>query len=210
MVADLEQFFHADAREPENLDCCPGPERVILFEAKVAPFAAGRVAGPDLLGGGLDNAAGQGLAGRGEGVAGLGLASGLQQPSGRLAPVVDGARQDREDRQPFAGARVHACLAAAFELALADLLLADGAGSNPRGPSARIFDRPLGQVQVEGTHRRQALPVADPFDGDDRLLAGAGRDGLGLGPLALLPSISDLAGQVGWWCSRSCQNCLPR
>src|ERR1019366_3149798 len=46
------------------------------------------------------------------------------------------------------------------------------------------------------THRRQALPVADPFDGDDRLLAGLGRDGLGLGPLALLPPISNLAGQV--------------
>src|SRR5207244_9262774 len=139
----------------------PGPERVVLLVAEVAALAVCRIVGPDLSGG-LGGRAGQCLASDGERLAGRGLAGGPQEFGGVLAPLVDGAHQDRKDRKPFPGARVHACFAVALELALSDLLLADRAWSCPLGPPAGVLDRPLGQIEVEGPQRRQALPVADP------------------------------------------------
>jgi hypothetical protein len=50
-MADLQDFLDPAAREPEDLDGGPGPERVIVFEAQVAALAGGRVVGPGLAGG---------------------------------------------------------------------------------------------------------------------------------------------------------------
>ena len=65
--------------------------------SEVAAFSGGWVVRPDLLGDVLDDPAGKGLTGRGEGFPGLGLASCLQERLGALTPLVDGARQNREN-----------------------------------------------------------------------------------------------------------------
>jgi hypothetical protein len=95
---------------------------------------------------------------------------------------------------PFAGAGVHSCLTMPSQFALVDLLAADGAGSDPSGPARGILDRPLGEVEVEGPHRGQALPVADPFDGDGVPLTGVGVDGLRHGAQAPFHASATSAG----------------
>ena len=149
VVAELEEFLDADARErggprrppmPRTRGPLPGSRSRRL---PVAGSSAQILPVPAVCG----RAADQGLARGGEGLA-------RAWPAGRPAAVpaavvrraVDGADQDRQDRQPFAGARVHARLAAARGLAPADLLLADGAGRRPTcaqrpGSSTAHWDR---------------------------------------------------------------------
>jgi hypothetical protein len=170
---------------------------VVFFEAEVAPLAGARVVCPDPRGRGPDeDGPGQGLPGGGEGLAGLGLAGGGEQRPGGLAPFAGGADQDRQDGQPFAGARVHPGLALPHELALADLLAADRAGNGPDGPPGWVVGGPLRQVKVEGPDRDQALAVVDPRDVDHGLLAGARGDGLRPGAKPLLPGGGYLSGKV--------------
>ena len=128
-------------------------------QRQIAAFAGGRVVGPDLVGRGAgSDGADEGLPGGGEGLAGRGVRGRLSSSaSAVLRRCVDGADQDRQHGQPFAGAGVHAGLALSLGLAPVDLLRADRAGRDPRGPAGRVLDGPLGQVEVEGPHRGQAL-----------------------------------------------------
>ena len=111
----------------------------------------------------------------------------------RWAAVAD---QDRQDREAFPGAGVHAGLAAPLVLAAADLLAADRAGRDPRPPAGRVVDRPVRQVEVEGADRGQALPVVDPRDAGLGRLAAGSPDGLGDGAQPLLPGGGDVGGQA--------------
>ena len=103
--------------------------------------------------------------------------AGAWRPASSSAPVVlrrwsTLRTSSGQHRQPFAGAGVHAGLAVPLGLAPVDLLLADRAGRHPRAPAGRVLDGPVGQVQVEGPDRGQALPVVDPRDLEPGLLAG--------------------------------------
>ncbi len=168
---------------------------MVVFVAEVAAFARFRVISPCLRSGPGDRAS-QRLARGGERLAGRGLASGQQERCGGLAPLVDGAHQHRQDRQPFPGPRVHPCLAVTLELSLADLFLADRARRHPSGPPAGVLDCPLGQIEVERPYRGQALAVTDPLHRDDGPLAISRGDDLGFGPLALLPRLRDFSAQL--------------
>ena len=195
VVADLQDFLDPAAREPEDFHGGPCPERVVVFEFQVAAPAGCRVVGPGLEGG-LRDGPGQRLACGCECLAGLCPAGGPQNRGGVLAPLVDSADQDRQDGQSLTGPRVHAGLAVTREFALADLLLPDRAGRGPPCPPGGVLDRPLGQVQVEGPDRGEALAVADPLGGDDGPVPVRRADDLGLGPLPLFPLVGDLAGQA--------------
>jgi hypothetical protein len=201
-VGDLGQFLGAAAGQAQDFDRGPRPERVVFFEAEVASLAGARVVCPDPRGGSLgegtlgEDGAGQGLPGGGEGFAGPGLAGGGEQRFSGRAPFAGGAHQDRQDGQPFAGARVHPGLAVPLELALADLLPADRAGNGPAGPPGRVAGSPLRQVEVEGPDRDQALAVVDPRDVDHGLLAGARGDGLRPGAQPLFPGGCHPGGKI--------------
>ena len=64
------------------------------------------------------------------------------------------------------------------------------------GPAARVLDGPVGQVQVEGPDRCQALAVVDPLHGDLRLLASSGDRCPRHGAQAPFPGGGNLGGQV--------------
>src|SRR5271165_6890402 len=81
-------------------------------------------------------------------------------------------------------------------LAPAGLLVADGAGRDPRPTPGRVIGSPLGDVQVEGPHRDEAFPVVQPGHLDLGRRAVRAGDRLGLGAQAFLPRVGDLAGQV--------------
>jgi hypothetical protein len=192
VVGEFGQFLDADAGCSQDLHGGPGPEREVFFHAQVASVASVRVIDPDLVGGTGEDRAGQGLPVDGEPIPRAGLAGGGQQRRGGLAPLVDGAHQHRKHGQPFAGAGIHARLPAPGGLALVDLLLADRAGSHPSAPAGGVLDRPLGQIQVEGPDWCQALAIADPFNGDDLLVARTGDERFGSGAQPLLPRCGDL------------------
>src|SRR5215467_2255550 len=78
-----------DAGGAQDFDGRPGPERAVLFDGEVAPFAGGQVFGPD-DGGAAGGGAGQGLPGGGEDVAGAGIAGCVQQ-RGRAGVLLGGA-----------------------------------------------------------------------------------------------------------------------
>src|SRR5262249_5759279 len=136
------------------------------------------------------------LPGGGELLTWLGLPGGSQQVGGLRAALGDGSGEDRQDGEAFAGAGVHAGLAASFVLAPADLLAADRAGGDPRSPAGRVLDGPVRQVEVEGPDRGQALAVVDPRDGDLGWLAAGSPDGFGYGAEPLLPGGGDVGGQA--------------
>ena len=119
------------------------------------------------------------------------------QQRGRAGVLLGGAAdQHRQDREPFAGPGVHPRFAVPGDLALDGLGGADGAGRGPACPPAGVFDRPLGQVEVEGPDRGQELTVADPLGFDHGHAAAGQGDGLRLGPHPLLPRAGDLGAQV--------------
>jgi hypothetical protein len=186
----------------QDLHGGPGPERVVLLVAQVTAFPAGRIVGPDLVGGRAPGKHGPGhrLVARGEDLAGLGVLGGPQQFLGGLASLVDRACQHGEHGEPLAGARVHACLVAPLEPAMADRVLADRAGSHPPCPTGGILKRPLGEIEVEGTHLHQPLAVADPRDRHDAGVPGVGRRRLRrrlrLGQQPLPPCGDDSGGQA--------------
>ena len=47
VVGQLGEFLDPDACVAEDLDCGPGPERLVLFQAQVAVLAAAGVLRPD-------------------------------------------------------------------------------------------------------------------------------------------------------------------
>ena len=87
---------------------------------------------------------------------------GVQPACGGAAPLVGGAHQHGQDRQPLAGALVHAGLAVLAFLGAADLGVADRAGHRPRPPAGGLLDRPLGDVEVEGAHPQQFVFGVQP------------------------------------------------
>ena len=97
VMADLEQFFDPATGETQDFDGGPRPERVVFFMAEVAAAAGRGVVGPHLLGGPGDRAS-QRFACDGERLAGKGIAGGLQDHGGVVAPRVDGPYQHRQDR----------------------------------------------------------------------------------------------------------------
>ncbi len=48
VVAEFEQFLAADAGQPQDFDRGERPERLVVLVGQVAPFAGGRVFGPDV------------------------------------------------------------------------------------------------------------------------------------------------------------------
>ena len=176
----------------QHLDGRPGPERVVFLDGEVGALAGGRVVGPDLERG----PPGTGRRtrvwpGGGELLAGPGLPCRREQAGGVGALPGDGADQDGQDGQPLAGPGVHPGLAVLGDLALADLVLPDGAGDGPLRPAGRVVECPLGQVEVEGADGGQAVAVADPLGACRRPPSGAVLD---LEPL--LPGAGDVVGQV--------------
>ena len=70
---------------------------------------------------------------------------------------VDGRGPGRAARAAVRGCgRPSAPCGAARTLRRVEVVLADGAGRDPGAPPARVFQRPFGQVQVEGPDRGQA------------------------------------------------------
>ena len=105
----------------------------------------------------------QGLAGRGEQLAGGGGLGGAQPSGGCAGGRVDRGQQRRENRDPLAGALVHPRLAAgAFLAALGDVGVADRARRGPGPPPGRVVGCPLGEVEVEGANRDQVVEGVDP------------------------------------------------
>jgi len=197
VVAELEELFDADAGGSQHLHNGPGPEREVFFQADVTALAGDRVVHPDLARRGVrDDGAHEPLSAGGEGLAGAGLAGDVEQHVGRGASLLEAAEQYRKHRQPFPGPGVHPGLELPFGLLPIDLLLTDRAWCDPAGPAGGVFDGPVGQVEVEGPHRGQALPVADPWGGDLRRPAVLAFDHRGLGLQTLLPGVGDLAGQT--------------
>ena len=86
----------------------------------------------------------------------------------------------REGWEPFAGARVHARLVTSFELAMADVILANGAGCYPLCAAAGILKYPLGKVKIEGPHFGQGFAKVDSRHRDHGPVAGPRRDRFGL------------------------------
>ena len=123
------------------------------------------------------------VSGGGEQLSGRDLLTGAEQGLSVAAPAVGGCDEHRQHGQPFAGAGVHARLAAALGLAPVDLVLADRAGRDPRRPAAGVLQRPLGQVEVERPDRGQAFAVAESLGFDlDPLAVSGDRGGLGAQP----------------------------
>ena len=196
-MRQFEEFLDANTGRGEHLDDRLGPEGVVLFEGEVVATPGGGVVGPDLVGAGVRGVrADQGLSGRGECLAGSGLAGSGQQFRGFPATSIDAGAQRGQDRQPFAGTRVHAGFALPLGFSPIDLFLADRAGCHPPRPAGRVFDRPVRQVEIERAHRRQRLAVADPRGIDDGLLPGRGSDGDRLRAQPLFPGVGDVGGQV--------------
>ena len=150
----------------------------------------------------------------GDGVAGPGVAGGLQQGPGVGVLLGGGADQDRQDREPFAGPGVHPRLAVPLDLALDGVRRADGTGSGPWPPPGGVIDGPLGQVEVEGPDRGQELAVADPLGVDHGPDAAAVVMACGLVRMRCFQASATSALRCrlsipGWWASRSAQN-MPR
>jgi len=153
VVAEFKQFLAADAGQSQNFDRGECPERLVVLVGQVAPFAGGRVFGPDMSADGFgDERFSQLGVGAGDQRARRRLVSGLHELLCGAAALVGGAHQYRQHRQSFAGALVHPSLAVFAFLGSADLGVADRAGSRPLGPSGGIVDSPLGDVEVERSH----------------------------------------------------------
>jgi hypothetical protein len=130
--------------------------------------------------------------------------------------VVDPREKHRQDRQSFPGPLVDPGLAGTDLLLPGQVLGPDRTRRDPLCPATRVFHRPLGDVEVEGTHRGQVVQGAGAAFADlDHLPLRPG-DPATLGHQALLPRRSDLGRQVHrvdagiWWRSRSRQNSPPR
>ena len=140
--------------------------------------------------------AAQRLARGGEQCAGLGAFGGGEQLGGAGPFGLDPGDQRRQHRQPFPGALVHAGLAPGPVLLVGDVAGADRAAHRPRSPPGRVVVGPLGDVEVEGPHRRQHAAPVQPRRGQLDLLAGGRGRGAGAGHHPLLPCRGDLAGQL--------------
>ena len=188
VVAELEQFLDPDAGQAQDFDDRPRPERVIFLPVEQPLLAGGRVARPDVARVAVrPDGPDEGLPGGGEVLPRLGVAGCGQHSAGIVTPAGGSAGQDRQDREAVAGPGVHPRLAAPGELAPFQVFWPDRARGHPRAPAGRIVQRPFGQVQIERPDAGERVEVAEPLDGDRRLLAGAGGGCRGPGPQPLLP-----------------------
>lgn len=124
-----------------------------------------------------------------------GLGSG-QFFCGRAALGVGGGDESGQHRESFAGALIHAGLAALQGFCSSYLFGADRRWCRPRAPAGGFFHRPLGDVEIERANHGQGGQTR--LTGQDALLPGRG-------DLGCQPQRIDSWG----WCSRSAQNSLP-
>ena len=191
-MAELQELLDANTCVPQHFHDRPDPEGMLLLDAQVAVFAGG-IVGPDPVDPGPPD---EDRPLPDEGLSRLRVPRRVEQLLGVLAVPVEGVDQCGERGQPLTGAGVHAGLALTGDLPQDSLLGADRAGRHPRRPAARLFDRPMGQVQVEGPHRGQTLAVAQPHDDNLGADTGLGPHLSGCGLQALLPPADDVGGQV--------------
>ena len=135
------------------------PVRSRRFPLAGSPAQTLTARGP---GGGAD----QGLPGGGEGLApGLAARAACSSACGVGVLLGDGSGPGRAGRGAARGSgRPSGTCGAAGPCAWMVSAAADRAGDRPLCPPGRVIDGPLGQVEVEGPDRGQALAVADPLD----------------------------------------------
>jgi hypothetical protein len=102
------------------------------------------------------------------------------------------AHQHGQDREPLAGALIHAGLAVLAHLGAADLGVADRAGHRPRSPTGRLLHRPVGDVEVEGANPQQFVGSVQPGTGELDASPVRRGDGALLGCQVFLPLSGDL------------------
>ena len=199
-MADLQQFLDADAGGSQDFDDRPRPRTRGLprWPGRVVSRWPGRRPRPCRPRPCRGDRPGQGLPGGGE--ASRRAGSGGPPPAAPAACLRRSSTVRTRTGRTGSRSRVRASMRdlrcrACF--ALVDLLLADRAGRDPRRPAGGVLERPLGQVQVEGPDRGQALAVAEPVGPVTAVFSPvAAGDRLRLGAQPLLPGVGDLGGQV--------------
>lgn len=198
-MGDLEHLFDPDAGVAEHLDARPGPERAVGFEGEFPP-------GPGPVGvGGVDDAGpsgpaecrvgGQGGAAQGDPVggerrAGSGAGRGGEQGGGVVAAGASSVDELRQERGEFAGALVHPRSATFGHLGEPGHIAGvDRGRRGPRSPASRVFQRPVGQVGVEGADRHQDVVAVDTFLAEPVVAIADMLE-------ALFPAVGHLVGQV--------------
>ena len=200
-------------RSGEELPRCPGPERPMLFEGQVAALAGAGVIGPDPAWWSCWPSPGRSICPAVVNCPARGGAPGCPELAARGVALRSTGR-----RPGWAGpATVPGCAGpcgtcAAAVLGVGQLRRADRAAGDPRSPPGRVLDRPLGEVEVEGSHREQVLrPSAR------RRLGDSDPSGRWPGALVIIRCFQAAAtsgarrseAMPGWWSSRSRQNSLP-
>jgi hypothetical protein len=104
--------------------------------------------------------------------------------------------EDRQNRQALAGAGVHPRLAPPLYFAVLQLVSPDRARCHPRAPAAGVFQGPLGDIEVEGPHLGECVPVVEPLDFRVRASAVGAGDGRVFGAHPLLPLPDDVRGEA--------------
>src|SRR6266851_6007927 len=196
-MGELGQFLDADAAVAQYSYCRPGPERLVFFAGEVAAPAIAGVLGPYAGGPGAgSDRPPEGLPARGEHFTRSGGTGGGEPAGGSFSLFVHRGDKVGKDGHAFAGPLIHARFTAGRFFAVRDLPGPDRAGHRPRSPPGRVVSSPLGDVEVEGPDRGQAvrgaLPRAADFDEATIGLPAAGY----LGEDPLLPRRRDRGGKA--------------
>ena len=191
-MGEFEEFLDPDAGAAQDLDHRGAPEGVVLlaFGVETWPRIAVVADGGEEQRGGPPVAvvpAGASIPGllHGELLAGRGVPGGVQDESGQPGALLGGGDELGKHRGQGAGALLHPGLAQAGLLDVAaDVGLADRARRGPRCPPGRVLQRPLPQIEVEGTHGQQHGVAVQPGSP------------VGQHVDALLPPLRDVVGQA--------------
>jgi hypothetical protein len=166
-VGQFEQLFVPDAGMAQSLDDRPAPERFILGPRHVDVFVGREPPDTDTAGAALSALAQVGLGNDAlelfavdiEGVAAGRCAGGGEQTLGVVEVFLDAVEHCGQQGGEQPGALVYARATLALLLhAAAHVGVPDWAADRPRGPG-RIFQRPLGDIEVEGAHGEQHAVV---------------------------------------------------
>ena len=199
----------------QHLHCRPGPERAVFLAGQVAAVAGGGVLGPDPGGRAAWSTERRRVWPAAVNCSpGAGAGGGREQRGGVGRGPVDGGDQGGEDRQPLAGPLVHAGLAAGGSLPAGDIARPGSGRAPPTAPSGPGLQRPLGDVEVEGPHRGQAVrprPTAATSCLRRRAVRGpcSAWSGSAVSTRRRRRGPGRSESMPGWWFSRSFQNSLP-